>query len=102
MLDEQDKALAKRIGRAIAQQRVLRGLRQEEVAERLEIGIEAVSRIECGIDQSSPRITDQALFLSRSLGQLGPEHRQMVMDVVDRLVIGLAAPDAVKAVGTKA
>ncbi|MBV7515889.1 helix-turn-helix domain-containing protein, partial [Pseudomonas sp. PDM25] len=37
------------VGRAIAKQRSRRGLTQEEVAERLGVGNEAVSRIERGI-----------------------------------------------------
>lgn len=41
--------LAERVGRVIAIHRKSRGLKQEDVAERLEIGVEAVSRIERGV-----------------------------------------------------
>ncbi|MBV7515832.1 helix-turn-helix domain-containing protein, partial [Pseudomonas sp. PDM25] len=41
--------LARRVGQAIAKQRSRSGLTQEEVAERLGVGNEAVSRIERGI-----------------------------------------------------
>ncbi|MGS0735065.1 MULTISPECIES: helix-turn-helix transcriptional regulator [unclassified Pseudomonas] len=37
------------VGRAIAKQRIRSGLTQEEVAERLGVGNEAVSRIERGV-----------------------------------------------------
>ncbi|MDR2364349.1 MAG: helix-turn-helix domain-containing protein, partial [Zoogloeaceae bacterium] len=43
------KGLTGTVGRAIARQRMLSGLTQEEVAERLGVGNEAVSRIERGI-----------------------------------------------------
>ncbi|WP_269533951.1 helix-turn-helix domain-containing protein [Chitinimonas sp. BJYL2] len=116
MSDEQDDVLAKRIGKAIAKQRQLRNLTQEEVAERLKIGNEAVSRIERGVamptvarlmefaeifqcdasallDEAGYRSSDQALHLSRQLDQLNPIHRQMVIEVVERLVTDLAVTD---------
>lgn len=45
-MDINQDALAKAVGRAIAYQRQQRGMTQEEVAERLQIGMEAVSRME--------------------------------------------------------
>lgn len=48
-MDINQDALAKAVGRAIAYQRQQRGMTQEEVAERLQIGMEAVSRMERGL-----------------------------------------------------
>ncbi len=45
---DQDE-LARLVGKAIAHQRQRRGLTQEAVAERLEVGMEAVSRMERGV-----------------------------------------------------
>lgn len=115
MSEEHDEVLAKRIGKAIAKQRQLSKLTQEEVAERLKIGNEAVSRIERGVamptvarlmelaeifgcegaallDEAGHRTSDQALHLSRLLAQMNPLHRQMAVDIVERLVQDLAAP----------
>jgi transcriptional regulator with XRE-family HTH domain len=49
MSKPEETNLAKIVGLAIARQRMLRGLTQEQVAEQLGIGGEAVSRIERGI-----------------------------------------------------
>jgi len=48
-MDINQKQLAGMVGRAISKQRIRCGLTQEEVAERLGVGNEAVSRIERGI-----------------------------------------------------
>jgi len=108
MSDTDQKFLAGVVGRAIAKQRLRRGLTQEEVAERLGVGNEAVSRIERGVvvpnierlvefasifgcevadllTEASPRPDDQAIRISRLLMQLAPEDRQMVVELVERL-----------------
>lgn len=108
MLDTEQKRLAEVVGRAIARQRTRAGLTQEEVAERLGVGNEAVSRIERGIvipniarlfelaaifgceaaellTESSPRPDDQAARISRLLTPLDPADRHLVMEMVDRL-----------------
>jgi transcriptional regulator with XRE-family HTH domain len=48
MDSQRERELAKGLGKAIAKRRVLCGLTQEEVGERLELGTEQVSRIERG------------------------------------------------------
>ena len=49
MSSRDEDQLARTIGKAIARYRQQAGLTQDEVAERLEIGGEAVSRMERGI-----------------------------------------------------
>lgn len=108
MAETDQRVLAEAVGRAIARQRVRSGLTQEQVAERLGIGNEAVSRIERGIvmpniarlldfaaifgcdavellTEASPRADDQALRISRLLASLDTADRQLVVDVVERL-----------------
>jgi len=100
--------LAELIGRAIARQRLRSGLTQEEVAEQLEIGSEAVSRIERGVvipniarlldfasifkceaaellTEASSRPNDQATHISRLLISMSQSDRQLVMEIVERL-----------------
>lgn len=101
--------LAERVGRAIARQRIRCKLSQEQVAEQLGIGGEAVSRIERGIvmpnverlvelaaifgceaadllTEGSSRPEDQARRLRDLLSTLGVEDRALVIGVVERLV----------------
>lgn len=100
--------LTQLVGKAIAKQRIRAGLSQEQVAEHLGIGSEAVSRIERGVvmpnierlmrfaeifgceaadllTQSSPRSEDQAVRISQMLNQLNADDRQLVLDLVERL-----------------
>ncbi len=49
MQKKREKAIAQAVGKAIAKKRMEKGLTQENVAEKLNIGYEAVSRIERGI-----------------------------------------------------
>ncbi|MCZ4063954.1 helix-turn-helix domain-containing protein [Oxalobacter aliiformigenes] len=49
MWKNKEKAIAQAVGKAIAKKRMEKGLTQENVAEKLNIGYEAVSRIERGI-----------------------------------------------------
>lgn len=100
--------LAGRVGRAISKQRIRCGLTQEEVAERLGVGNEAVSRIERGIvipniarlmefaaifsceaaellTEVSSRPDDQAIRISQLLKPLSQEDRQLIVDLVERL-----------------
>ena len=108
MIETDQKFLAGVVGRAIAKQRIRSGLTQEEVAERLGIGNEAVSRIERGIvvpnierlvefanifdcevadllTEASSRPDDQATRISRLLMTLDHEDRQLIVDLVERL-----------------
>ncbi|MDR3322668.1 MAG: helix-turn-helix transcriptional regulator [Zoogloeaceae bacterium] len=103
------KNLADTVGCAIARQRVRSGLTQEEVAERLGVGNEAVSRIERGVvmpniarlvefatifdcdaaellTESSPRPDDQANRIRRLLASLASDDRALLMEWMERLV----------------
>jgi transcriptional regulator with XRE-family HTH domain len=96
------------IGRTLAHRRDVRGLTQEQVAEILQIGTEAVSRMErgitmptvqrlvelaeiyqCGIDElliaSSTRTSDQAELISQVLQTLPEADRAMVVEVVQKI-----------------
>lgn len=107
------KSLADVVGRAIAGQRLRSKLSQEQVAERLGIGNEAVSRIERGVvmpnierlvelaeifgceaaellTEASARPEDQARRLHSLLSTLDDEDRKFVMGMVERLVERLA------------
>ncbi|GAA5784356.1 helix-turn-helix domain-containing protein [Chitiniphilus shinanonensis] len=103
---------AERIGRTVAKHRQRVELTQEQVAEALGIGNEAVSRIERGkvvpdvirllelatlfqcdapvlLTEFSRQPNDQADYLARLLGELNEADRLMVVEVVERLVMGL-------------
>ncbi|WP_137819616.1 helix-turn-helix domain-containing protein [Pseudomonas sp. 2FG] len=102
------KHLAGLVGRAIARQRNRCGLTQEEVAERLGVGNEAVSRIERGVvmpnverlmelasifgcetadllTEASHRPEDQASRIQYLLSTLDQADRQLVMGLVESL-----------------
>lgn len=99
---------ARVLGRAIAKKRMECGMTQEDVAERLQIGYEAVSRIErgtvspnldrlfeladifnCGVaelvTESSRRSLDQAHHIANLLQQLSEGDRQLVVEIVEKL-----------------
>ncbi len=101
-------AIRKAIGQSVARARQNADLTQEEVAERLGIGPEAVSRLERGVgsitaerlvvlaqmfgcrsDQlllgSSDREDDQAEAIVQMLGGLSLDDRRFVLDTVERL-----------------
>ncbi|WP_236202557.1 helix-turn-helix domain-containing protein [Pseudomonas lactis] len=105
----ESKQLAELVGQAIARQRSRCKLSQEQVAEKLGIGSEAVSRIERGIvmpnierlvelagifgcetadllTAGSSRPEDQARRLNDLLSTLDTDDRALVMGVVERLV----------------
>ncbi|KGS91806.1 helix-turn-helix family protein [Burkholderia pseudomallei] len=100
--------LAVVVGRAIAKQRMACNLTQENVAERLGIGLEAVSRMERGVviptvmrlfeladifqcdaadllTEASSRSSDQASHLNRLLSRLSIADRAMLLEVFERL-----------------
>jgi len=104
--------LAVAVGRAIAKQRISAGLTQENVAEQLGIGLEAVSRMERGVaiptvvrlfeladifdcdaadlvTQASSRSSDQASHLNRLLSRLSTTDRSMMLEVFERLSVRL-------------
>ncbi|MDP9154398.1 MAG: helix-turn-helix domain-containing protein [Pseudomonadota bacterium] len=105
--------LAEMVGRAIARNRIAASLTQEQVAEQLGIGNEAVSRIErgivmpnvarlveladifnCGIadllTEVSSRSSDQASYLTRLLTRLSSKDRELIVEMVERLTTRLA------------
>lgn len=108
-MSQSDKQeLFKSIGRVLAYRREARGLTQEQVAEALQIGTEAVSRMErgitmptvqrmaelaeiygCGIDElliaSSTRASDQAELIAQVLQTLPEPDRVMIVDVVQKI-----------------
>ena len=109
MPKSESRDLANVVGQAIASQRNRSGLTQEAVAEQLGIGMEAVSRIERGIvvptiarlielatvfdcdaadllTESSTRPTDQASHIGALLVELKHADRQLVLELVERLV----------------
>lgn len=100
--------LAKLTGQAIAAYRKRRGLTQEEVAESLKIGIEAVSRIERGVatpslnrlfqfadifecnasellTEISPRPADQAKRISALIKGLSLEDQQLLLTTMEAI-----------------
>jgi len=105
--------LAKTVGKAIARHRQVCNLTQEEVAELLGIGNEAVSRMERGLvmptiarlvelaqvfqceasdllTEVSTRSVDQAQYLERLLSRLDSQDRAMVVTMVETLTARLA------------
>lgn len=101
--------LAELVGQAIARQRARCELSQEQVAEKLGIGSEAVSRIERGVvmpnverlvelasifgcetadllTERSSRPEDQARRLQNLLSTLKADDRTLVLEMVERLV----------------
>ena len=105
--------LAKSVGKAIGRQRQQAGLTQDQVAEHLDIGMEAVSRMERGkvvptvvrlaelaqlfeceladfLRETSNRPTEQGIVLSQQLAKLDTEDRALVLEVLDKLVARLA------------
>ncbi len=112
-MDELDKnSLVKAVGQAIATRRIETGLSQENVAERLGITREAVSRIEtgaavptvvrlaefaeifdCGIEEllteASNRKLDQARKITELIEGLTDKNREMLLGVIRQIVEAL-------------
>lgn len=107
------KQLAELVGQAIARQRIRCKLSQEQVAEKLGIGSEAVSRIERGVvmpnierlielatvfgcetadllTEGSTRQEDQARRLQGLLSVLDSDDRALVLEFVESLVARLS------------
>ncbi|WP_434661480.1 helix-turn-helix transcriptional regulator [Paraburkholderia sp. A3BS-1L] len=105
--------LAELVGRAIAKHRVESDLTQEQVAEQLGIGNEAVSRMERGLVMptvarlvelaeifecdaadlltgASTRSSDQGKYVGQLLSKLSGNDRTMVVEIVERLAGRLA------------
>lgn len=96
----------KRIGKAIAKHRQQSGYTQEQVAEMLEIGNEAVSRMERGLimpnvvrlielaeifqctaadllAEGSPRLFDKTHHVHTAISALAEKDRQLMLDFLD-------------------
>lgn len=103
------RQIAAGIGARLARKRQEAGLTQEDVAESLGVGNEAISRMErgvaaptvarlfdfaelyrCRVDhlllEVSDREIDQAALLAERLSKLSPTERLLVTEVVDRLM----------------
>lgn len=113
-MEQDNDQLMKGVGKAIARHRLACNLTQEDVAERLGIGNEAVSRMERGLvmptiarlvelaqlfqceaadllTEVSTRPTDQAQYLERLLARLESTDRAMVVGMVETLAARLAS-----------
>jgi transcriptional regulator with XRE-family HTH domain len=105
-IDEQ--ALAKVVGKAISKRRRACNLTQEEVAERLNVGNEAVSRMERGtvmptvarlveladifncpvgelLIESSNRTEDQGKLIVNIINKLSKKDRGFILEIVEKL-----------------
>ena len=102
--DNTHRELFKSIGRVLTQRRESTGLTQEQVAEVLQIGTEAVSRMErgitmptiqrmaeladiygCGIEELVIATSDQAELISQILHTLPEADRAMIVEVVQKI-----------------
>lgn len=80
------RALNQQIGKLIAEQRRIKGLTQQELADRLSIGAEALSRLELGKNQLSvPRLFQIADALNCSLAELMNAVSTRPSDMVEQL-----------------
>ncbi len=102
---EREKALAGAVGQAVARERLTKGMTQEQVAEALGIGPEAVSRFErgtimpslgrlielaevfgCSVDRFLLRgdlANDQALLIQNLIAPLDAADRAFVVALVE-------------------
>ena len=108
-----------KINEIIREKRLAKGLTQEQVAEQLDMGNQAISRIErgvvlppitrlyelgevlgCRVDEflldASDRGTDQAAVIAQQLAGLSPSDRDMVLNIVNQLAHRLASPTPLK------
>lgn len=104
--------LAESLGRAIAKRRAMLGLTQEQMAEHMDIGVEAVSRMERGVvlpsvgrlaefadvfdchiadllTETSLRANDQARRLAQALSRLDEADRRVIVEIVELLAARL-------------
>ncbi|WP_334108267.1 helix-turn-helix domain-containing protein [Methylobacillus sp.] len=107
-MTQNTKQLAAQIGRSIARHRQGLGITQDQVAEKLGIGNEAVSRMErgitiptiarlaeladifdCGIEEllldTSHRPQDQAKRINAMLSRLSSQDREMIIETIEKL-----------------
>ncbi|MCD4485344.1 helix-turn-helix domain-containing protein [Chromobacterium vaccinii] len=107
--------LNQRVGQAVARHRKALGMNQEDLAEKLGVGLEAISRLERGrikptlvrllelaevlgcsvndlLSETSVNPGDQARYLEQLLARLKQADRQLVVDMVEQLSDRLAQP----------
>ncbi|MFW2408029.1 MULTISPECIES: helix-turn-helix domain-containing protein [Burkholderia] len=105
---EAQRVLAQTVGRAIARRRVHAGYTQEQVAEKLGLGLGAVSRVEQGtavptiirlieladlfgcrleelLSDVPATVADRAAIIARSIAQLRPADQTIVVELVKTL-----------------
>ena len=103
-----NSALIRALGVELKVCRLERGLTQEDLAERLNVGNEAVSRMERGtvppsvarlhelagifkcsvcdlLIESSARAEEQSVYLSKLLANVSDDDRNVILDVVRKL-----------------
>ncbi|MGJ7553425.1 helix-turn-helix domain-containing protein [Variovorax sp. RB3P1] len=106
---DRESALAVKVGKAIADRRKAVPMTQEELGTTLNLGIEAISRMErgaimpsiprlvevaealgCPVQDllliSSDRSTEHAMQLAQKLSPLSAQDRDMILEIVDRMV----------------
>ena len=109
---QQHKELASKVAESIKKRREFANLTQDEVGEKLDIGTEAVSRMERGvtiptisrlieladifnctlediIGNSSTRTQDQADYIVKLLASLPQEDKEMVVEIIEKICIRL-------------
>jgi len=110
MSSTEEKQLAVVVGRAIAKQRKRCGLTQNEVAEKLGVSFDVVSRTERGVvmpglarlmqfaaifdcetaellTETSTRSTDQASRMADLISDLNHTERLLIMNMIEQLVM---------------
>ena len=109
MNEQREEALARKVGKAIADRRKAVFMTQEDLALTLGVGIEAISRIERGVvmpsinrlvevaealdcpvqnllNVGSDRAVDYGIQLTKLMDQLKPKDREVLISVVEQLV----------------
>jgi transcriptional regulator with XRE-family HTH domain len=105
---EAQRALAQAVGKAIARKRMQAGYTQEDVAEKLGLGLGAISRVEQGIavptiirlielaelfgcrleellSDVPATLDDRATMIARSIAQLRPSDQTIIVELVKTL-----------------
>ncbi len=113
VMTPKEKRLATQMGKAIAVRRQQKGLTQAELAEKINVEQETISRFERGATlpplgrladiadalsspmedlfrSGSPRLEDKAQAMARALENLSDSDRRMVSDIVEQLCSRLA------------
>ena len=103
-----EKQLAKLVGAVIARKRKAKGLTQAQLAEKMSIEKETISRVETGVISPTlsrlaqlaqildcemtdllrirtPEVEDHALFLAGRMGDLSDTERELIVDMLSRV-----------------